>query len=137
MLFYIVCKSYLSVVGSGPTLMPGKSVLRRYFIIDDFPVEYWPEVQNTFVDTNFSNLPMTSTCGRPSKSVSFSGGLWKSWKLQCFSNGSSLVLYAFFKPSTTPVFFSSESSQLNLSATFPLSELLQRTCWTNQELYPY
>ena len=67
----------LSVVGSGPTRIPGKSDRRRCLMSEDFPVEYWP---------------ITRTWGKTSKSTSDRDGLWKSWKLYIFSRGSNLFL---------------------------------------------
>ena len=72
----------LSVVGSGPTRMPGKSDLSRCLMSEDFPVEYWPT---------------TSTWGRTSKSTSDRDGLWKLWKLYIFSRGSNLFLKHMFR----------------------------------------
>ena len=48
----------LSVVGSGPTLMPGNSDRNKYFIKEDFPVEYWPEIK---VKVGFVSLTTTIT----------------------------------------------------------------------------
>ena len=68
---------HLSVVGSGPIRIPGKSDSRRYLMKVVLPVEY---------------CPTSMTIGRASKSASSRTGEWKSWNWYSFSSGSSFCL---------------------------------------------
>lgn len=75
-----------SVVGSGPTLIPGNSCSNRYLIKVVLPVEYWPTRR---------------IIGLAVKSASSRDGEWNSLKRYSSSRGKITFLYISLSPSKT------------------------------------